>query len=253
MSRRTARNKSRHVAQKAARPASPSSPVHTHSGNVQTINRTAAPARRAKRSAEPGRNRNPNTRRYTGKAYRRSGWSGHTWLNTLLGVAIIGLFAYFGYLWYTKSSAPPSSPASNGPTSGTQTNADAPKAIPTYQQKSGVIWSNQELTGELSTQVSQTLHLSANQIETDLQTLTMVQLAEQQGLTADQWHTTILNALKNDLQNLVSSGQFTQSDADTNNTFYAQHPDHLDDALASLFNGHMLEHTPTTSQSTAGG
>ena len=169
------------------------------------------------------------------------------WLNTLLGVAIVGLFIYFGYLWYTNSSAPATSaPTDSSSSTTSNSSADSPKAIPTYQQKSGIIWSNQELTGELSTQVSQTLHLSTDQIEADLQTMTMVQLAEQQGLTADQWHTAILNALKNDLKDLVSSGQFTQSDADTNNTFYEQHPDHLDDALASLFNGHMLEHTPTT-------
>lgn len=239
MSRRTARNQSRHLAQKVSRQVS-----RTNTGGRvirEESNKRAQPPGTVKRAH--------NVRRSTGRVYRRSRWNWHSLLNAALGIAVIGLFAYFGYLWYTNSSTTSTNDPTSSGSSGNSTDANSPKAIPTYQQKSGVIWANQELTGELSTQVTQTLHLSADQVEADLQTMTMVQLAEQQGLTADQWHTTMLNALKNDLANLVSSGQFTQSDADTNNTFYAQHPDHLDDALASLFSGHMLEHTPTTSQS----
>lgn len=242
MSRRTTRTKSRHQAQKASRQVNPANTGGKMPG-------TAREEVSARRSQRPGTaNRAHSTRRFTGRAYRRSGWSGLTLLNVVLGIVVVGLFVFCGYLWYTNAAATSTgNPASGSDISGNSTDANSPKVIPTFQQKSGIIWANQELTSELSIQVTQTLHLSADQVETDLQTMTMVQLAEQQGLTADQWHTAILNALKNDLTSLVSSGQFTQSDADTNNTFYAQHPDHLDDALAALFNGHELEHTPTTS------
>lgn len=242
MSRRTARNKSRHQAQKASRQVNQASAERKRSGTT----REEVPAKRSQRSGTANHARTP--RRSPGRAYRRSGWSGLSLLNVVLGIVVVGLFAFCGYLWYTNATATSTSnPTSSSDISGNNTDANSPKVIPTFQQKSGIIWANQELTSELSTQVAQTLHLSADQVETDLQTMTMVQLAEQQGLTADQWHTAMLNALKNDLTSLVSSGQFTQSDADTNNTFYAQHPDHLDDALAALFNGHELEHTPTTS------
>lgn len=237
MSRRAARTQSRHQAQKILR--NTARVEHHHIGSGQT----AFPARN--QAARPSAvRRNHNAQRYTGKAYRRIARHRHTWLAVLLGVAVVGLFAFLGYLWSTFALANTSTPISSGSANSAQNAITTePKAIPTFQQKSGIIWTNQQLTAELGKQVAQILHLSADQIETALQSMTMSELAERQGLTVDQWHATILNVLKDDLASLVSSGQFAQSDADTNNTFYAQHPDHLDDSLASLFGGRVFEHS----------
>jgi hypothetical protein len=253
MSRRAARNKSRHLMHKATRntmrgatvPGEQLSPSTGQSAIARS--KTAGQARS---SFSTGREH--NVRRYTGKAYRRFARQRRAWVNTLLGVVAVCLLAFFGYLWYTINLSTTGTPTSSGGsniTDSSDRNTNDPKAIPTYQQKNGIIWANQQLTSELGNQVAQTLRLSTDQIENALQTMTMVELAEKQGLTDDQWHTTMLNFLKNDLASLVRSGQFTQDTADTNNTFYAQHPDHLDDTLASLFSGHVLEHTPTTQYS----
>lgn len=236
MSRRTTRAQSRHQAQKILRTTARVEHHHLSPGQ------TAFPAR--KQAARPSAvRRNHNAQRYTGKAYRRLARHRHTWRTILLGVAVVGLFAALGYLWSTFTLANTSTPISSGGANSAQNAVPTePKAIPTYQQKSGIIWTNQQLTAELGNQVAQILHLSADQIETALQSMTMSDLAERQGFTVDQWHATILNVLKDDLASLVSSSQFAQSDADTNNTFYAQHPDHLDDSLASLFGGRVFEH-----------
>ena len=87
-------------------------------------------------------------------------------------------------------------------------------------------------------QLAEGLHLSPNQIKAKLQTsLHITDLAQQQGLSLDQWHTLELNAVKAGMQKLISENKLTQDRANTIQQQWSTNPTSMDTSIELMLGG----------------
>lgn len=84
--------------------------------------------------------------------------------------------------------------------------------------------------------VASGLHLSASQLQSDLQKgQTLSQIASAQKVSASQLHTIVLNAVQNTLNQARQAGDITQSQGDAFLQFLQKHPGLIDHLLHHKF------------------
>jgi polyhydroxyalkanoate synthesis regulator phasin len=85
---------------------------------------------------------------------------------------------------------------------------------------------------DLVTQVAQGLHLTSDQLTTQLQSgKSLTDIAQAQGISADALHSMVNNAITSELNKAVSAGDITQNQATAFTTYLQKHPQFLDHVL----------------------
>jgi polyhydroxyalkanoate synthesis regulator phasin len=102
-----------------------------------------------------------------------------------------------------------------------------------------VLQSLKQYLPNVANQVAQNLHLTANQLKSQLQSgKSLSDIATAQGVSSSQLHTIVINAIQNALNKAVSDGNLTQQQA-TNFMQYVQNHPAL---LNRILNAHHGQH-----------
>jgi len=94
----------------------------------------------------------------------------------------------------------------------------------------------QKYRSDIATEVAQGLHLSLNQLMTDVKSgKSLSDIATAQNVTTAQLHTLVTNAIQDALHKAVSAGDLTQAQADAFTQSLQKHPAFLDRLLSRHF------------------
>jgi polyhydroxyalkanoate synthesis regulator phasin len=94
----------------------------------------------------------------------------------------------------------------------------------------------QKYRSDIANEVAQGLHLSPNQLMTDLKSgKSLSDIATTQHVTTVQLHTLVTNAIQDALHKAVSAGDLTQAQADAFTQLLQKHPAFLDHLLGRHF------------------
>ncbi|GHO86975.1 hypothetical protein [Dictyobacter formicarum] len=135
-------------------------------------------------------------------------------LLTLGSLFVVGLLLIFGFQFFSHMS----DASSTGSNTSNNANSGKAKDMPTMNAntKPDSPWLKPDFIATVSSTLATSLHLSAEQLTTKLQSnMQISDIAAQQGFSADQLHRFELDAMQAGLDKLVSTNQMTQEMADS--------------------------------------
>jgi hypothetical protein len=158
------------------------------------------------------------------------------------GVLVAAILVFTGIKLFSAQgqSSPGSSPGpSSQNTTGAGGNGNTCIQGQTCAQGGNVpIETQPDFVDVVKNQVAQGLHLAPDQLQTKLQTgLQITDLAQQQGLSLDQWHTLELNAAKAGIQKLVSEGKLSQDAGNAQTQQWQANLDNMDSGIQLMLGG----------------
>ena len=105
-----------------------------------------------------------------------------------------------------------------------------------FLERGVVLHSLKQYLPNVASQVAQGLHLSVDQLKTDLQNgMSLDQIATAQGVSSSQLHTLVLNAIQSAVNQAVKDGNLTQQQATAFIQALQSHPGVLDKLLGRHF------------------
>jgi hypothetical protein len=193
--------------------------------------------------------RNKPQRRRNNRHARRSAWL----LPTVGGLVILGILAYVGFHFF---SSPAQSGSGNGYSNSGYSGSSGNTKVGSFSgcfvgqgqsQTKGQGCAqgfdplgDPEFTSAMKNAVSAKMHLTPAQLQAQLfpngqPGPSIVDIATQQGMTTDQWHTFALTTAQEALAKAVSEGKLKQPDANKLIQGWQTQPDNLDKLISFMF------------------